>query len=158
MTDSIDTINTYIDENLMEETYINQKFRGTWTIRRNLDTFDPRKYFSEYPYVKEYDPKIIYDCNYFDKDYGVGIKKYILNLYNIYQEKNKEQYYVVAMEILSSEDAKTLEKYCQCNYCNKHWLNPVKYFTCKCCVGCITSDMVTQDNINKARYVMANTS
>ena len=33
-----------------------------------------------------------------------------------------------------------ISPYCQCEYHQMHWLNPLRCCVCRCCVGCLTSE------------------
>lgn len=148
-------------------------FSSKVSMYRDLDKFDPKDYFNNFPKYEEYDEEKLYDDK-FKYDFGSGEKEYINVIYTIYDENSKfdmkqdnlkEKYkkyreekiekkckkYVVAKEELSEKDRKDLEKYCCCEYCSKSWYNPIKYITCRCCVGCISSKFPQQHNINKAR-------
>ena len=129
------------------------KFQATSYPRRNLNNFNSNEYFEEYPFYEKYDENKEYNTDYYDCDYGIGKKRYLLELYIITdnEDSNKFEKYVVAQEQLSRKDMKKLEEYCQCDYCVKSWYDIRKYFTCRCCVGCTQSDFPRQYVINKSR-------
>lgn len=72
--------------------HLRQNFKITTSIKKNLSSFCPEEYFSEYPEWSEYYPEKIYNLNYFIDNYGFGKKKYIICLfyvYDIYSHKCK---------------------------------------------------------------------
>jgi hypothetical protein len=128
--------------------------RITWT---NLNIFDPKVYFAAYHFWEPYDPKKDYSTDEFTTNFGKGIHTYEYSLYKLHDIQNSEDKsveFIVAEEILSDNEKKQLESYCQCQYHTSYWFNPAKYFICKCCVGCVASEFPQQYVINASRQKM----
>lgn len=101
---------------------------------------------STYHYYELYNPNNIYIKEKFEADYGHGLLNYIyvsIKINNIY--------YVVVEEELSRQELYKLIPYCNCEYCCKHWLNPMKYLISPSCIGCLRSSFPSQNCINLAR-------
>lgn len=122
----------------------------------DLSIFDPKEYFKEYPFYEEYNKDKIYDKEEFSKDFGFGEHTYEYSYYVISDSVDHDQTktYIVAKEILSEDEQRELAKYCECRYHELKWYNISKYFTCRCCVGCLDSPFPQQYTINKARENM----
>ena len=140
----------------MDDKYIKHDFVSCCYLTADDNNFDVKKYFSGYPRCEEYNDQKNYECSKFFITYDekTGEKEYKNTLYKVTINDNISRYYVVTTEILSNEDKEILKKYCVCEYCNKHWLNPIKYITCKCCAGCMDSYDPSQYTIKKARENM----
>lgn len=119
----------------------------------NLLTFDQKSYFKEYDFWKEtsYESENMeYEdiSNKLDTTNSKG-KKYTIVLIKIkdhdakidvkesIEDKLKSKYFLVAEEIYSEEEITKLKPYCRCLACKASIFNPEKYFTCRCCVGCL---------------------
>lgn len=114
--------------------------------------FIPEEYFDEYHFSEPFDVNKTYEKNIFVKKYGDRDEStYEYCLYTVNNDQNQEHKYVVSREVLSEEQQRELAKYCQCLYHSYSWYNPFKYFTCRCCVGCLDSPFPQQYIINKAR-------
>lgn len=104
------------------------------------------KILNEFHYNEIYDETKQYNVNIFKANYGCGLLNYKYSLIII---NNKD--YIVAKEELDEDELSKLAPYCNCKYCNTFFLNPMKYFMCPCCVGCINSDFPRQEYIDLAR-------
>ena len=131
--------------------------RSIYTVTKSLDEFDPSYYFQEYHNYEEFDENKTYANGYFEKDFGRGNLVYENCLYEIGEINNhdKTKKFVVPMEILSDEQQKLLTPYCQCSYHTTSRFNPLRWFICPCCVGCIESFSPSQGVINRTRGYMA---
>jgi hypothetical protein len=131
-------------------------------ISKTLDiaTFDEQVYFEDYHHYEVCSPTKTYTPDTFVYDYGHGQHTYVYKLYTIYLKQNnetvKENIYIVVEEVLSKQELNILKPYCQCYVCTSNWYNISKYFTCRCCIGCLHSPLHTQGNINNARQYMLN--
>jgi hypothetical protein len=119
---------------------------------QNFNTFDPKKYFSEYHYYEEFDFNKHYTTEYFTENYGRGEHTYRYMLYTIrnigskFNDHNKK--YVVAKEYLFDKERKQLAKYCPCPlHKNNKFIKGVG------CNGCLVdgNTLVSQKTINRAR-------
>lgn len=122
------------------------------TYYGSIPNFVPKDFFKCYDYYELYDETKEYITDIFEHDYGtgIGVKTYCLSAHHI-----NDQFYVTACEYLSEADQQELKEFCQCAYHQKYWFNPVKYFICRCCVGCLHSDMPGQNVIYRTREFMA---
>lgn len=124
----------------------------------NLDSFDPKSLFDNQ--YEEYIESKSYETNEFKMDFGkYGEKEYKNTLYKIIDKEDNSKFkrYVVAEEIISKKDISLLYNHCQCEKCQLSNWNPVKYFICSCCVGCIKSEFPSENVINKTRdYILYN--
>jgi hypothetical protein len=111
-----------------------------------IANFVPENFFKYHPHFELYDPTKTYQVEDHYADYGFGIKLYKTSQYHI-----NEQKYVVIEEVLNEAELKELIPFCQCSYHQMHWLNPMKYFTCRCCVGCLDSPFYKQAVVYKSR-------
>lgn len=100
----------------------------------------------KYHFWEKKDPAKNYNNKKFEMDYGYGFLNYIYINIII-----NDTHYVAAEEELSNDELTKLKPYCSCDYCDKHWLNPMKYLVCRCCTGCLSSSFPSQYCINKAR-------
>ena len=111
------------------------------------------EYLRIYHFFEKYDPTKTYTKDEFSDNFGYGNSryKYELHCYD-------DGMYVVAKEILSDEMLDELKQYCQCEYHQKYFFNPARYFICQCCVGCLYAGnkYASQLVINKSRQVMKN--
>ena len=91
-------------------------------------------------------------------DYGHGTLQYQFEKYTLrdqYDCSDKNmKVYIVAQEYLTKEEKDRLKPYCQCRYHNMYSFNPMKYLTCRCCVGCIDSPSPSVHVIAKTREYM----
>ena len=125
-------------------------------FRRKIFTSNNNEdYLQSFHYYEKYDTTKIYDKDYFWKDFGHGLLRYQYTLVNF---QNNEKF-VVAEEQLTDEMLEPLKAYCQCDYHQTYWFNPIKYFICPCCVGCLEGGQhyARQDIIDKTRKYMNNT-
>lgn len=110
-------------------------------------------YLCNYHYSEIYEPTI-FTAQIVTEYYGYGFLPYtykiltiVRNFKDINDPINKK--YIVAELVLSDIQYKELSKYCQCEY-HKMWnINPFKYITCKCCVGCLESYRKGNDVVNE---------
>jgi hypothetical protein len=126
----------------------------------------------EYHFKELFDPDKEYQKEKFYADYGHGRNLYKFKCKRFWEEcrKDKEKVkegdiecelktYVVAHEILESEELKSLQKYCPCGRCSLWRKNPILFFLCccfhsgcPCCSGgCLYSPFQHQWLINEAR-------
>ncbi len=138
----------------------------SYTVIGKDESVDDR--LSEYHHKEEYDPNKEYTKEPYEHDYGatgVGTRTYVDCLYELRRElpridddlpECEELMYVVANEKLSAEEKEKLAAYCQCAYHQMYWFNPIKYFTCACCVGCLQTPNYQQYVINTTRKHMEN--
>lgn len=118
----------------------------------DISKFDSDQYFKEYHKYEEYKNNMIYTPT-FELDFGKGLRRYKLILYEI-SDNNNTKLYVVVKEILSEDDKLKLIPHCQCDYHTSSIFNINSYFYCKCCVGCVDSDNPSQIVIDKSRHIM----
>jgi len=132
---------------------MSEKFVRGCGIFLDLNTFDPKSYFKYYDHYEDYDPHKEYTTNVFTHDYGKGNRTYQYNLYTITDLNNKElvKEFVVTEEIISDEELNQLKPFCQCEYHTKSYFNPMKYFTCRCCHGCLDSPFYRPYVVQKTR-------
>lgn len=136
-------------------------FAECWTSA-NFDTFDQVKYFTEngYDYVRsvtkdeyeKYDDAEMSNENFNKNGKVYHVKKYTISnssnhVKNVHGEHKR--YFIVAVEDISEEEQKLLEKYCQCRYHLTTNLWP--FFPCPCCVGCCDSIFPQQYVIKETR-------
>ena len=120
--------------------------------RTDLSKFDPNKYFAHYHFFELYDENKIYLTEKFSKDFGFGELTYYYKFFSLFDNNSNNRLdYVIAEEELDDTQMNLLSKHCQCDYHIKSYWNPLKYFTCQCCVGCIESPFPRQHVINKTR-------
>lgn len=128
--------------------------KTTYTII-DLDNFDPKSFFKSegYPFFEEFDESKTYSNLSFEFDYGQGLRTYKFSQYSISDKNNvkKRLSFIISEEQLNEKELEELSKYCQCQYHIKKWYNPMKYFTCKCCHGCLESCFPEQFVINDTR-------
>jgi hypothetical protein len=123
-----------------------------WTTT-DFSKFKPEEHFKEYHYFEKFDEKKEYISNDFIQDFGYGTHVYRYQLYNL-SEKENCQKYIVVIEQLSEQEQLKLAPYCPCPYHQMSRFNPMRYFVCKCCVGCLDSNHPQTWVINKARKRM----
>lgn len=109
---------------------------------------DIKRLLSEFHYFEKFDENKTYLDTEFFHSYGKGYRRYMYEKYSMNRGKDV---YIVAQEILTKEDVDALLPYCQCRYHTMSFLNPAKYFTCPCCVGCISGFNPPQSIIDKTR-------
>ena len=119
--------------------------------------FNKRLYSSDlelelFHHYEEYNPNKEYEFDSFEADYGHGKLIYHNYLYvkGLYDKKSdsiiNKKYYIISREEISNDECNELAKHCQCEW-HKMWkYNPLRYFTCKCYVGCLEygSEFTTQ--------------
>lgn len=134
----------------------------------NLSKYDFESNFKEYDFWKEtsYESE---NMEYEDVTNKLDTtnsedKKYIITLIKIkdhaakncmiesLEDKLKSKYFLVAEEIYSKEEIEKLKPYCRCLACKASIFSFEKYFTCRCCVGCLYE---SDDKIR--HYVVKNT-
>lgn len=81
------------------------------------DTFDLKKYFSEYHYHEEQQELKEYTDKSFLYDYGKGRLLYYFRKVVLINEYGIRNHYVVAVEKLTKEERKKLMNFCPCEYC-----------------------------------------
>lgn len=101
---------------------------------------------NNYHYYELYDSEKEYIVGIFRTDYGHGLLNYSFAKVLI---NNIE--YIIVEEQISGIEQNILSEYCECNHCSKHFLNPLKYITFQCYVGCLKSPFPSQGNIDIAR-------
>lgn len=101
-----------------------------------------------YDHVEEYDAAKQYVVGWFDADYTGVSRRYKFVLYS----GSSVDSYVVAERYLSDEFLKPLEPYCRCPVCVRSVFNPMRWFYCRCCVGCILAgpDFVSPLRVDQA--------
>jgi hypothetical protein len=116
------------------------EFDEQYYTRDTLSSFDPTIFFEGYDHVEEYDDTKTYTKEHFEVDYGHGVREYHYILYTIgdIDGKMPDKKYVAVREVLSQSELRKLAKHCQCEKCTKYYFNPMRYFTCGCCVGCLS--------------------
>jgi len=84
----------------------------------------------------------------FVKDYGKGLRNYKFMAYG-----GSKKIFLIAQEVYSEEELKKLEPFCECDYCSGSYFNPLSYFECGCCCGCIKAgpDYARKGVVEKAR-------
>lgn len=118
----------------------------------DLSTFDTSTYFKEYDFWKETShtsADIEYDevTEKLDTTNPEG-KNYTVKLIRVkdcgvklgdesLEAKLKSRYFFVAEEKYSEEEILKLRPYCRCIACKASIFSLEKYFTCRCCVGCL---------------------
>lgn len=121
----------------------------TYTVC-DFDTFKPEEYFLEYHFYEVFDKDKNYVEGTFNADYGKGEHTYEYMNYVIGNYKdNTEQKFIVAQEVLSTEENAQLKEYCECAFHKGNFIK--KLITCKCCVGCLESPFPQQYAINGSR-------
>ena len=110
--------------------------------------------------VKEFDhyEELVAEKKYskipFQHDFGHGLKSYSWEGIQF-----KEGPYAVVCENLTKEQRMLLAPFCQCDVCQMHWYNPVKFFSCRHCYGCLyTDDDTPRQSVLKAtrEYIKKN--
>ena len=113
---------------------------------------DPESYLVRYHYFEKYDPSKEYTHGVFEHDYGYGMHKYKFKMY-MFGETVK---YIVAQEELDNSEVNKWMKTnsCQCLYHQTAWYNPNRFFICKCCVGCVSSEFGASQKVidNTRKY------
>ena len=108
-----------------------------FTVCDNLDLLNHEEYFKDYDFVEEYDKNYSYEKK-ISREYDGQLREYENQLFSIGERNsNKVLNYVVSKEILSNEELEKLKPHCQCSFHEKYWFNPIKYYICRCCVGCL---------------------
>lgn len=118
----------------------------TFETHYNMDLF----LIHEFHYVEDYDKTKNYCTSEFYKDFGHGNLQY---KYILCTSNNNDKY-IVAKEILSSEEKNEWEmsRSCQCDLCIAPFYRlDLKWFGCPCCHGCVYSISPSQRVINKTR-------
>jgi len=148
------------NNNMIESHEIKKNnFSSSAFTTRESSQFSPKVMFSSYHYYELYDPDKEYIVEPYIADYGHGNCSYINIKYTVSifdgvdtdREFTRAHVYIVAKEELTEDDQQILAQYCQCDYHTAKWYNPLKYFICKCCIGCLDSDSPQQHVINKTR-------
>ncbi len=116
-------------------------------INIDLTNFDASKYFENYHYFEKFDQNGEYTDEIFKKDYGHGDFTYKYILYIL----GGTEKYIIVEEELSQENRDQLIPFCKCPYHKMSWMNPFRFFVCRCCVGCLESPFTQQYVINDAR-------
>ena len=120
----------------------------------DLSSFNPNEYFEEYHHWVEFNKDHTYDKKSFKAVYRDNTERtYEYTLYTVGDTNGVyiKRHFVVAEEQLSANDVKELKHYCQCIYHTSSWFNPLSYFICPCCVGCLHSEFPRQSVINETR-------
>jgi hypothetical protein len=127
---------------------------STWC--NDLDRLDPNDYFKYYDFWEEFDETKEYQ-NDIEKEYQGKNKKYRNVLYTIRQRENfdqlneKKRKFVISEEQYDVDEINSLIKFCPCKFCQMYWFNPIRFLTCPCCVGCISSANIWTKNVKQAR-------
>lgn len=91
-------------------------------------------------FKKIYDYADYYDCNreypkdVFEANYTGKNLKYCFALHH-----SRTVDIVVAKRVFTTEELEKVQEDCDCPYCTSAWYNPMKYFYCQVCHGCIKS-------------------
>lgn len=126
-----------------------------YTTNHDISTFYYKFYFSSFHYFEVFVPNKKYTTLVFEMDYGKGIHNYKFVLYNINLVKGnvilKMEKYIVALELLTLDEIKELEPYCNCiwhqgNFISRLWIDKDE-------AGCLMSNIVnpSQCRIDWAR-------
>lgn len=92
----------------------------------------------EFDYFEKYDKSKSYDSKIFTKEYADEIRLYKnVKVYLDIRSENKTEIYIAHKEQFSVEDMMLLSQYCQCYKCSFWVFNPLKYFECAHCTGCL---------------------
>jgi hypothetical protein len=127
----------------------------------NILTFDPNNAFKYNDFYKEFSnhdecishAKTLIDDSVEDNtiniDFGQGLKKYELIIYNVHDknDRNQQKWFLIANEILKQEEIDILLPFCRCRKCTAMW--GIRWTYCACCTGCINNDFGTPDYIIK---------
>lgn len=127
----------------------------------DLTQFNPVEYFAEYHYFEKFDKDKEYNNEIFEQDFGHGERKYRYQLYVINEQSSgdetkerKSKKYIIVKEQLSEDEITALAPYCRCPYHVMNWYNPLRFLTCRCCVGCLDSPFPQAWVINQSREYM----
>lgn len=87
-----------------------------------------------------------YETNEYEADYGKGTKTYVKI---VITDNNRQRAHLVAVEVPTAEDMKTLRQFCPCSVCIderdrrdarwfelRYWFSP-NAWGCRGCMGCI---------------------
>jgi len=114
----------------------------------NLDNFDPTVEFKHYDRYELYqdDGQYEYDTN------NENIEKYMISDWRNGELKERVKYVLISKIWRPTDDEiKLYEKHCQCIVCTAWILNPMRYLTCRCCVGCMRARDFNDDLEVRAR-------
>jgi len=133
-----------------------------------------KDFFDEWDFYEEFNPLTVYSQEEFYEDFGKGKRQYKYSLYDIrIKETFQIKQFVVAIEIYTVKELKTLEKHCPCDNCSIYntfmyifyfsWLSFIaefiaQCFACDCCVGCIKSgpESARKYQVDEARIKLLN--
>ena len=125
----------------------------TKQINKNTKKKTIEQILEPYHFSEPYDPNNQFSTDHqFKHDYktGYGLCQYEYCLLII----DNKYFYVVAKEKLTNELKRTLDPYCQCNYCVPRWKYWYKYLGSrpkKCFNKWSVTGDPSQDNINKTK-------
>ena len=132
---------------------MNNYFQRTSQHYVNFDTFNPNEFFAEYHLYRVFNANATYyKFSDFDTDYGKGHgMRHYVNTLHICDDLSlgTQKLFVVAEEILDTNDKKIYLPYCNCENHSSSWLNPMSYFANND-PTCINNTPL-QKNINQAR-------
>jgi hypothetical protein len=135
----------------IESIHVDHKkcFGGIIYVQKDSTT-NIEDYFVEYDHWEKYSETKSYSRRVYQAAYKGMMKEY-QNFLIIFEDDDKEEYYVVAKRIRN--ELELLEPYCQCCRCVCSTLNPLKYLWCPHCTSCIKSGpgFAKQEYIDKAR-------
>ena len=97
---------------------------NTMSIRKtyhkiDIESFDEKKYFSEFHYYEIYNPLGKYTEGKFMADYGKGLLTYYHQIYVLCHNEGK-MFYVVSIEKLFKNERFLLSDFCNCTYCQSN--------------------------------------
>ena len=85
----------------------------------DIESFDEKKYFSEFHYYEIYKPLGKYTEGKFMADYGKGLLTYYHQIYVLCHNEGK-MFYVVSIEKLFKNERFLLSDFCNCTYCQSN--------------------------------------
>ena len=121
----------------------------------NIGNFDEKSYFSKFHYYEIYDSSKNYTKGKFMFDYGKGALTYCFRICVLSHEEGK-LIYIVAVEILSSNERAQLAQFCKCNYCTTNDDYDKIMLNQNHCGCIICSDYPKQEFIDEARIARHN--
>lgn len=128
-----------------------------------ISDFNEYDYFVYHDAYQLYDPITKYQGGIFIMDVGYGPKQYQniayqIKLFDDNRELVKDMLYVALVQVLEGSDQFRYARYCQCEWCQMSWFNPLWLVTWPEDYGCLKyTTFVDPLILNKAKqYVKEN--
>lgn len=114
---------------------------GDWARRFNslvsVERVEVKSYFAQFPHYERFNENHPYSVKPFWATYSGTLRQYDFHLYRV----NGSEYYVVAREL--PDDCRIYLEFCPCLICQLASCNPLKYWLCPHCHGCLAGGMIS---------------